>query len=145
VGSVLLDPQVGLFQLSYFKERLSENFKRALRYNHPLTVAALRVVNYDDFAATKGRAAAADMLRQFARCLRENIRDVDIPARYDKDTFVLLLPETDEKGADVALDRITKHMQQLEPAVAVKSARYAISQRLNTPEALLEAAVSACR
>jgi diguanylate cyclase (GGDEF)-like protein len=53
------------------------------------------------------------VLRQVARVLRDNSREVDAPARYGGEELALILPHTDLEGAYAIADRIRAAIEAL--------------------------------
>ncbi len=91
------DPVTQVYTPAYLKDRLPTEAARAHRYDRPLSI----IVVYAPVAAERDAVAG-----RIARQLTGSSRDVDIVARYNRDTFVMLLPETGEEGTDVLRDRL---------------------------------------
>lgn len=93
------DPVTQVYTPAYLRDRLPTEAARAHRYGRPLSVIAVHAP-----AAAERDAIACRVARQLAGTLR----DVDIVARYNRDTFVMVLPETGEEGTEVLRGRILK-------------------------------------
>ncbi len=50
-------------------------------------------------------------IRFFADFLMKAVRDVDVPARFSAEQFLIMLPETDLAGTQVLADRIKQKIQ----------------------------------
>ena len=96
------DPVTQVYTPAYLRERLPTEAARAHRYGRPLSVMAVHA------PAAGERDAIASRV---ARRLAGSIRDVDLVARYNRDTFVMLLPETNDEGAEVLRSRIEKGLE----------------------------------
>ncbi len=59
-----------------------------------------------------GRPARDRSLREIARLLRENVRDIDIVARIGPERFAMLLPGTDGERALAVCERLQRMMGQ---------------------------------
>jgi two-component system cell cycle response regulator len=53
-----------------------------------------------------GHSAGDEVLREFGRRLRENIRPIDLACRYGGEEFVVIMPETSKALAQAAGERI---------------------------------------
>jgi two-component system, sensor histidine kinase LadS len=108
------DEVTNLFNQRYFMERLDEEFRRALRYGSPLS---LLIADLDDFKAfndTRGHLVGNDLLRQVASVIRQGVRDIDLPARYGGDEFVVLLPQTEGEQASRLAERLRTWVARLD-------------------------------
>lgn len=91
-----IDALTGLPGPEQFRDLLEHEFDRARRYRRALALAAL----------APDPAGASEALPGMAAALRGAVRDVDTLARYGRGTLVLLLPETDARGAIVLGQRL---------------------------------------
>jgi diguanylate cyclase (GGDEF)-like protein len=51
------------------------------------------------------------LLQHLVRCIREQLRGSDVMARFGGDEFIVLLPETNSKGAVEMAERIRKAVE----------------------------------
>ncbi len=93
------DPLTGLYNRRKFEQIMEAEFSRIRRYRSPLSCLMIDIDHFkhvnDDFGHRAGDRVLADM----AEVIRANIREVDTPARWGGEEFVVLLPETDAAGA----------------------------------------------
>jgi len=101
-----IDGLTGLKNHRAFQERLAEEFQRALRQDLLLSVVLLDVDHFKRFNDTFGHPEGDAALRQVAEVLMAIARTTDLVARYGGEEFVLLLPETDARGALQVAERI---------------------------------------
>lgn len=99
------DPLTGLANLEAFRERAALEVERSRRWQRPLTLAYLELDDFDALSSEFGREAGAEALRTVAVSFRSAFRSTDLPARIGPAQFVLLLPETDRRGARVVLEK----------------------------------------
>ena len=93
------DPLTGLFNRRAFERKIAEEYERAKRYNHAISVLLLDIDNFKNINDTYGHHIGDMALAKISAILRERTRRSDFPARYGGEEFVLILPETDEENA----------------------------------------------
>ncbi len=102
----LLDSVTETYNHKTISRILKDEVKRARRYRLPMS---LLMVTVDGFAETRGKfgpITSDSILKGVANFLMGIIRDVDIPARYDGDSFMVVCPNTDANGIAVLAERI---------------------------------------
>jgi two-component system cell cycle response regulator len=106
----------------FFQDRLRDEFRRAQRYDDPVSLILLdidlfKVVN-DKFGHQEGDR----VLKLVAECLRKSVRDTDVLARYGGEEFAVLLPKTHLAGALTVAERVWKDVSTVRagPSAAAK-------------------------
>ena len=134
-----LDAVTGLMSRERFHDRLGSELLRARRGGSPLTVALLRLTVADPGGERDQPAAEA------VANLRRGLRQIDLLARYDSETFALLLAETDERAAMSIIERLRRTAAQSVGARAGRArttaglAQYRPGRHLSAEELLREA------
>jgi diguanylate cyclase (GGDEF)-like protein len=105
------DDMTGLHNYRFFSMRLKEEVARAARNNSNLALLILDVDFFKNYNDTLGHPAGDEILRQLSRILKSSLRDNDIVARYGGEEFAIILPSTDDKGAQVLADRIRQKVE----------------------------------
>jgi diguanylate cyclase (GGDEF)-like protein len=106
------DELTGLYNHRYFTQRLSQEIRRAARYHRPVLLALLDIDYFKHYNDTFGHLGGNEVLRQLAGVIKEEVRDVDVIARFGGEEFAVIMPETSEKKAMVALTRLRKRVAQ---------------------------------
>jgi len=101
-----------LYNHRHFKERFAEEVSRANRYNRELSLIFLDIDHFKVFNDLNGHPAGDAMLKIFSKLLEERVRNVDIVARYGGEEFVIVLPETEKKGAMILANSIRKQISE---------------------------------
>lgn len=140
----------GLTQLANhraFQDRLREEFRRAQRYDDPLTLVLMDVDHFKRVNDTHGHLAGDEVLRQVAEALRSAVRETDFVARYGGEEFGVLLPKTPLAGALTVAERISRLVRGLRvgrDGVIRVTASFGIAglpgRGLTSPDQLLKAA-----
>lgn len=102
----LLDSVTELYNRNTIMRIMRDELKRTKRYKHSMGLLVVRVDDYTKIAKAHGQNTADSVIKGTANFVMSKVRDVDIPARYDLDTFVVICPETDPKGVAVLAERI---------------------------------------
>jgi two-component system, cell cycle response regulator len=108
----ITDALTGQWNVRYLSMTLNQEVERASRFNRPLAVLMLDLDHFKRVNDTYGHARGDDVLRELARRVRSQIREVDTFARYGGEEFVLVLPETDLEGARRLAERIVKAVRR---------------------------------
>jgi diguanylate cyclase (GGDEF)-like protein len=106
-----IDPLTGLFNRRAFERKIAEEFERARRYNHSLSVLLLDIDNFKTINDTYGHHGGDTALVKISEILRERTRRSDFPARYGGEEFVLILPETDQDSALQVANKIHEEIR----------------------------------
>ena len=105
VEQAATDPLTRLANHRAFHERLREELARALRHGRPLTLALLDVDHFKAINDSLGHERGDVVLAAVAATLSDVARTEDVLARLGGDEFALLMPETDEGHALIAVER----------------------------------------
>ncbi|WDZ86686.1 diguanylate cyclase [Micromonospora cathayae] len=102
----LTDPLTGLWNYRYLRESIRREVERASRFGRMLSVLALDLDRFKAVNDTYGHTVGDAVLVEFAHRVRGEIREVDLAFRQGGEEFVLLLPETDARGAAIVAERL---------------------------------------
>ena len=105
----LTDALTGLHNRRSFEMFLKNEVNRSRQFFRALAIVLVDVDNFKEYNDTYGHPAGDEALQQVARCLSSGRRGSDIVARIGGDEFVMILPETELKGA-LELCRIIRAM-----------------------------------
>lgn len=100
------DALTGAFSRRAFLALASQEVARAGRDGRPLTLVLLDLDGFKQINDLHGHAAGDDALVSTARAWSVTLRAGDVLGRLGGDEFALLLPATDEAGADRLLGRM---------------------------------------
>lgn len=106
------DALTGVYNRRYLDYLLENEKARAERFDHPV---GLLMIDLDDFKRVNdeyGHLKGDEVLVEFARLLCGSVRKVDRVVRFGGDEFLVVLLETDEVGAEVARERITRIVRE---------------------------------
>ncbi|WKY46421.1 diguanylate cyclase [Eubacteriaceae bacterium ES3] len=93
----LRDPLTGLWNRRKYDEVIDMEWKRCLRYSHPISLIFIDIDYFKFFNDTYGHLAGDDCLAQIASILKASLsRATDMAVRFGGEEFVILLPEANE-------------------------------------------------
>ena len=96
----------GLYNQSFFLQRLNEEIQRSARYGQKCSLIMLELVDLDVFNNIIGYPVSDDALKATADCLQGCLRHMDIACRYGSTSFAVILPETGSRDAYQVAERI---------------------------------------
>ncbi len=98
----LTDSETGLYSYDYLAFKLDEEFKRATRFEQPLSCVMLGFDGQVD----------DDVLGALASIFLNASRDTDLLGRFDQTSFLFFLPNTGPDGAEVMASRIREMAEE---------------------------------
>ena len=112
----ITDELTGIFNRRHLLELAPGEIKRAMRRQHPLSIALIDIDHFKQLNDTFGHAVGDQVLLAFTKICLKNIREIDIFARFGGDEFVLLFPETNPEQAHEVVERVRLSLtkQQME-------------------------------
>lgn len=108
----ITDPLTNLFNRKYFQDLVEKEVQRSSRYQTALSCIIFAIDGFEKINELHGHLVGDAMLREIGALLRDSIRKVDIAARYEGDTFALVLPETSHEGVKNLAERLCSELTQ---------------------------------
>ncbi len=107
----ITDMLTGLKNTRYFYIKLEEFMAAANRYQHNFSICFLDLDHFKKLNDTHGHLAGDKVLRTIGQILQSSLRKLDIGCRYGGEEFVILLPSTSKKGAELVAQRIREWIE----------------------------------
>ncbi len=146
------DKLTGCFTVNYLEDRMLNELKRAIRYSQYLAVIMCDLDYMSQTNKKYGHITGDRFLKKFGAITNTIIRtNVDWVARWKRDEFIIILPETPIRGAGIVAERLRLSLKEVElPAkqgVAKMTASFGLTcyapetpEHNRTPEELLNIA-----
>ncbi len=112
-GAPFTDSLTGLFNHGFFQINLENEIKRTKRYGTRFTLAMIDVDSFARYNDLYGISSADRKLKEIAEKINDNIRDVDVAARYLGNTFAVLFIKSESSEVLVATERIMHAIKKL--------------------------------
>lgn len=126
------DDLTSLYNSRYLHLMLESEMGRSKRYGLHFSMIFLDLDHFKLVNDRYGHIIGSKVLKETAEVIRMELRKPDIPIRYGGDEFVVLLPETDKKGAYKVASRmresLNNHIFLREEGLSIKlTASFGIS------------------
>ncbi len=105
------DGLTGLDNRRHLEERLMEMFEHSKRLSEPFSCVMCDLDRFKSVNDTYGHQAGDAVLKQFARILTEEVREIDRVGRYGGEEFMLLLPGTVLDAGVTFAERVRKQVE----------------------------------
>ena len=109
--TAVTDELTGLYNRRFFWEALKDEFARTLRFHLDLSCLMIDLDFFKKVNDRYGHQAGDQVLRDLAQILRGNCRELDTLARFGGEEFVVILPQTDAKGAVFQAERLRRKVE----------------------------------
>lgn len=106
IEMAVTDGLTGLHNRRYLDSHLQTLFDRAVTRRRSLSVMITDLDRFKNVNDTYGHDGGDEVLREFARRLRKNVRGIDLACRYGGEEFVVVMPDTDGPVAEKVAERI---------------------------------------
>ena len=107
---MLRDDTTRLYKSKVFKELAGTQIRMCKRNSWPVGMVVMDIDRLGVINDTYGYDAGNQVLKHFAKIVKETIRESDLVARFDDDRFAVLLPNCDAKNAKRVIQRIQNHI-----------------------------------
>jgi diguanylate cyclase (GGDEF)-like protein len=103
---IFVDQASQIHNRRYFEEQLAREMERCKRTGQAMALLMADLDGFKEVNDELGHAAGDSILRQVARSLAENARQVDIVARYGGEEFAVILPNISRESARAVAERV---------------------------------------
>lgn len=106
------DALTGILNRREFLDRTNNEFEKAKRYKHQLSMITLDIDDFKKINDTYGHDVGDMVLKALADIGKSTIRKIDIFGRLGGEEFGITLPETGPDGAYHIAERLRKNVQE---------------------------------
>jgi diguanylate cyclase (GGDEF)-like protein len=107
-GNSLMDTVTGAYNLTYLMQHLPREIARAERYGRSLAVLNCDIGEIARATEREGDSDGNEFVRGFVSCSTACIRKCDWLVRTAERALMIVLPETDRKGAQCAVRKLSE-------------------------------------
>ena len=111
----ITDSLTGLFNRRYFEERFYEELHRSERHNLTFSLTMLDIDDFKLFNDTEGHLAGDEILKSISCIAKDNLRIIDVIARFGGEEFAIIMPQTEKPEALQVAERIRNSIKEQIP------------------------------
>jgi two-component system cell cycle response regulator len=113
IEMAVTDGLTGLHNRRYLDSHLQTLFDRAVARRRPLSLMITDLDRFKSVNDTYGHDGGDEVLREFARRLRKNVRGIDLACRFGGEEFVVVMPDTEAAIAEKVAERVRAEIAEL--------------------------------
>lgn len=106
----VMDALTGLHNRRYLDSQLTTLVNHAVQRNRELSLLVVDIDFFKKVNDTYGHDAGDDVLREFSKRVRKNVRGIDLACRYGGEEFVIVMPDTDAEVAGIVAERLRQRV-----------------------------------
>ena len=124
----ITDKLTGLFNRLKLDEALNDEFNRSNRFKRSFGIIIIDIDYFKRVNDTYGHQVGDQVLIQFAKILKKNIRKVDILGRWGGEEFMIICSETDFQGTIKLAQSLRKIVSKYDfPTIGNFTASFGVS------------------
>lgn len=104
--AVMTDPLTGLHNRRYMTQAIEQEKLRFKRTERPFALVIADIDHFKVVNDTHGHECGDEVLKQVSRTILGMLREQDHVARWGGEEFLIMLPETGLKGAELVADKL---------------------------------------
>jgi len=113
LNMTIIDSLTGIYNRRYFDGNMKKIIKSLSRTGGKLSVLLIDIDFFKNYNDAYGHEMGDNCLKEVVEVLSQNLpREEDFVARYGGEEFTVVLPNTDEKGAQLVADKLLKKMRE---------------------------------
>lgn len=108
----ITDPLTSIYNRRKFNELLTSEVERSKRYKTGLSIIMCDIDHFKKINDTFGHDVGDNALKVFSTKITENIREVDMFARWGGEEFMILMPNVTIDGASSVAEKLRKVIEE---------------------------------
>lgn len=128
----IVDSLTGVFSRRYCLQRLQEEMVRSEKFKHGFSFLMVDIDHFKNYNDRYGHLVGDAILREVAKTIKENIRQVDLVGRYGGEEFSIIFPETDKTQAGFAAERIRQAIENKDIVAYDEKVKVTVSIGIST-------------
>lgn len=122
-----VDPLTNVYNRRFFMEQFNFLFLNAKRYKQNLGFLIIDMDHFKKINDTYGHLCGDEVLKQFAKTLKNTLRQTDIVGRFGGEEFVCLIPNITKNGILMVVKKILNSVRNDKIIFEDKEIKYSVS------------------
>ncbi|MCM8797635.1 MAG: GGDEF domain-containing protein [Candidatus Omnitrophica bacterium] len=110
----ITDTLTQVFSRRHFLERFNEELERSIKFKLHFSFLMVDVDHFKEINDNYGHLVGDAVLREIAKGIKDNIRQIDFIGRWGGEEFAIIFVETEKNQAVLAAERIRKNIESNE-------------------------------
>jgi len=124
----ITDKLTGLFNRIRLDQKFAEEIRRATRSSQPFSIVLLDIDHFKKINDTHGHQTGDKVLVDIAKVLKNNTRDIDLVGRWGGEEFLIICPQTEDKGGLTLAENLRQLVENNEfPIVQKVTASFGVT------------------
>jgi len=107
-----IDDLTGLYNMRSLYQRLDFELERAKRFGRDVSVVMTDMDNFKEVNDGHDHLFGSFVISEVGKLIKQVTRNIDIPARYGGDEFLIVLTETSQEGAHQFCERLREGIEK---------------------------------
>lgn len=112
IEMAVIDGLTGLHNRRYMDSHIETLFQRAVTRRRPLSIMITDLDRFKNINDTYGHEGGDQVLKEFARRIRANVRGMDLVCRFGGEEFVVIMPDTEPHIAERVAERVRQDIEK---------------------------------
>lgn len=127
IEMAVIDGLTGLHNRRYLDSHIETLFQRAVTRRRPLSIMITDLDRFKGINDTYGHDGGDQVLKEFARRIRSNVRGIDLVCRFGGEEFVVIMPDTEPALAQRVAERVRQDIEKEPFQVSGKMVQVTVS------------------
>ena len=106
-----IDDLTGLYNMRSLYEKLDFEMQRARRFNRQVAVVMIDMDNFKSVNDGQDHLFGSYVISEVGKVIKHTTRNIDIPARYGGDEFLIVLTEVSPEGAAYFCEKLRQNIE----------------------------------
>lgn len=123
----IMDDLTDVYNRRYFIEQAEKEMAKAVRYGTVFSLMAVDIDHFKKINDAYGHFAGDAVLKAASNTCMNNLRTMDVFARFDGQEFMFLIPESDKINVPVFAERVLRALEKTDVIYNRNTIRFTVS------------------